>query len=553
MHWPFLTNLAIAGVLGLEPSKVHLIVSNIGGSFGVKQSVLNGSWACLSALKTKKPSLIVYRRDEDFIITEKRHPYIIKSKIGATSEGKLLAVQNDIISNSGAYSSTSIYVGRRSLVHSGGSYIIPNVHSRLRVVYTNQTPSSSFRGFGGPQVTFVIESQMDELASRLKMDPIELRLKNILKPGSQTITNQVLDSVGLEETIATARENSKWDMKRSEYQKIEGIKKKGIGVATIYHGTSIGVEGHDHGSIRIFLQDDGSVLVRTGIVDFGQGTKTAIAIIVAEILGIPIQSVHVDVTDNRTCLDSGITAGSRGTTMGGNAAVVACYRLRERLDQVASSLLGCNKEEVEMADGRIWMRGNESKIIGHQELVDECKKHSINLQEEAVFESPSQLGKSWDPDTLLGDAYISFAFATYIAEVEVDVETGKYDVSKILAVHDSGKIINPLHAEVNVHGGIVQALGMTMMEEVIHSNGKIVNPNLSDYYIPTSLDCPKKIEINFVECRSKEGPFGAKGLGEVPMDAVLPAVANAVFHATGVRVKDLPITSEKIFFNIKSM
>jgi len=503
----------------------------------------------IASLKTGKPVFLAYSREESMIMHSKRHPFIIRQRTGATKDGRLVAAEVELIADTGAYASNGPLVLSRAMFHATGPYAIPNVKVDAYCVYTNNTIAGSFRGFGNPQAHFAAESQMDALAEELGMDPLDFRLKNILRPGMNTVTGQVLDeSVGLEECATKVREASEWDRKRKEYASNQGRFKKGIGAALLYHGNSIGPEGLDHATARVTIGRGGSVSFSIGLTEYGTGARTGLAQMIAEVLGIPLAWIKDELVDTATTQDSGGTFASRTTIMGGRAVNKAAQALRERLDTVAAELLGCELNQVQIKDGRVSSKIASDNSLTFRQLVAECQKRGVELSEFAEFTAS---GVAFDEGTGQGIPYLQYTFGAVIAEVEVDTSLGLVKPLKFTTAYDVGKAVNPLSLEGQIDGGVAQGIGYALMEELVHKDGVVVNPNLADYFIPTSTDVPE-IQSFIVEFPGKLGPYGAKAMGEPPVVVPAPALINAIYNATGVRCRDLPATPEKILLAIKA-
>ena len=393
---------------------------------------------------------------------------------------------------------------------------------------------------------------MDKLAEELGMDPVELRLKNILRNGDRTVHGQLLDhGVGLEETIRKAVEATDWYRKRAEYAKQTGTIRKGIGLALLWHGNSIGAEGADYSSVTLIINRDGSITFRTGLTDFGQGAIQGLVMIAAEILGVPPDYFRVEQPDTSATPDAGPTVASRSTAMGGNAALVAAYKLRQRLNQVAADMLKCSPEDIEIRAPDVYCKSDPSRKIRWVDLVEECFWRGVPLQEFGYYRAPKAV---WEDETGQGEPYFTYTFGTIVAEVTVDMETGKVTVDRITTVYDIGKVINRVGAELHAEGGAIQGMGYALMEELVHDeNGRVLNPNLYAYYIPTIMDAPKEIVALWVEAGYRRGPFGAKGLGEPSINGIAPAIANAIAHAIGARITSIPITPEKVYLTLKRL
>lgn len=551
---PFDVRRAVSNVLGLPFSYIRVIAPALGGGFGGAEDVGNeiAAKVALVALKLKRPAIILHTREESTIAHTKRHPMIAYYKHAASRDGVLLGVEARVVFDTGAYASLGPFVAWRALVHSTGPYRVRNAKVDIVSVYTNRVPAGAFRGFGNPQVHFAVERQMDLLAEELGIDPVELRLKNILRNGDRTVHGQLLDhGVGLEEAIRRAVEISNYYEKRKKYEEIKGNIRKGIGIAVMYHGNSIGAEGADYSSVSLIINRDGSITFRSGVTDMGQGSIQGLLNIAAEILGVPLSFFKVEWADTSSVPDSGPTVASRVTAMTGSATLVAVYRLRQRLNSVAYEMLKCNSPESVVIDmGRIYCRENPEIYITWRELVEQCFWKGIPLQEYGYFRA---LPAEWHDETGTGQPYFTYTFGAIISEVEVDIETGKAKVIEATTVYDIGRVVNRYGAELHAIGGYIQGMGYALTEDLYYSkDGKVLNTNFSTYHIPTLLDIPEKINVDFVEAGFKLGPFGAKGLGEPVIVGIAPSIGNAIAHALGEKhikyeVNRIPITPDYLF------
>jgi CO/xanthine dehydrogenase Mo-binding subunit len=481
----------------------------------------------------------------------KRHDFKMHYKVGATKDGKLQAVEAQLYADTGPYASLGPYTIFRGIIHTTGPYEVPNVKSDAYCVYTNSPYAGSFRGFGCPQVHFSAESIMDELAEKLSIDPITIRKINMLKPYSRTCTDQPLDaSVGLEECIDTAVKKSDFMRKWAEYKKETGRTRKGIGIATFFHGNSLGPEGADACTAYLAIFDDGSVRYRTGITEYGTGAPTGHLMIVAEILGIPVDFIHLERPDTSAVPDGGPTVASRSTVMGGRAAMQAALKVRAALDGMTAQLFNCDPDDVEIRGAVVTCKSDSSKKMTFAELVKKCFENGVGLSTTETYLAPRTF---YDEEKGYGSPYLTYTFGAVVAEVEVDMDYGYITVTKVTQAFDCGKAINPLALEGQMEGGCIQGLGYGLMEEVATKEGKILNPNFADYFIPTSLDSGP-IETSLIEgYLSPIGPYGAKAMAEPAIDAPAAAVSNAVKHATGVRVKKLPVTPEKVILGVEAL
>ncbi len=550
---PFDARKAIARVLGLPQNMVRVIVPFIGGGFGGKEDVVNevGAKAALAAYLTRRPAVVVHTREESIIGHSKRHPAVMWYRHAAKKDGTLLAVEANIVLDTGAYASLGPFVAWRAIVHSTGPYRVYNARVDSIAVYTNNVYSGAFRGFGNPQVHFAVERQMDILAEELKMDPVELRLKNILRVGDRTVHGQLLTEqhgVGLEEALKKAIEAADWYNKRKMYSNQTGLIRKGIGVALLWHGNSIGVEGADYSSVSIIINRDGTITFRTGLTEMGQGSLWGLVLMAAEILGVPPSYFKIEQPDTASAPDSGPTVASRSTVMGGNATIVAAYKLRKRLNEVAARMLECSPDDIEIKAPEVYCRSDPDKKTTWNDVVEQAFWLGVPLQEYGYYRAPPA---RWDEETGQGEPYITYTFGAVVAEVTVDLETGQIIVDRLVTAYDIGKVINPVGAELHAEGGAIQGMGYAIMEEIIHDkNGHVKNANLSTYYIPTIKDTPEIIPI-FVESGYKRGPFGAKGLGEPSVNGIAPAIVNAISHAVGIQFREIPLTPHRIYLEAK--
>ncbi len=545
MQCPFYVQKAVAGVLGIGMNKVRVIQMETGGAFGGKEDVPSvvAAQAALLAYVSGRPVKLIYTREEDIISMSKRHPGIIKSKVGAKKDGTIVALETTYILDAGAYATLSPSVLWRGTVHAAGPYRIPNVKVQSYAVATNKVPCGAFRGFGSPQVIFALESQIDRVAAEIGMDPAELREKNLVREGDRMPFGHVLKgSVGALDTLKAAVEASGWKEKRKHYGKEKGFKKRGIGIATLFYGVGLGAAGKhlDRSGAYIQITEDGKVMYAVGTTEMGQGMKTALTQIVAEELGFRYEDVAILPIDTSRVPDSGPTVASRATVMSGNALRNAAKPLKEKLLNIASDLLKVQKEKIELRCGWVYVYGEEKMPI--KEVVKEAYRRREHMASQGFYVAPHT---SWE-NKEGGEAYWVYAWATKVAEVEVDLLTGEVTVLRIISAHDVGKAINPVLVEGQIEGGGVQGMGYALMEEILMENGRIINPNFSTYIIPTAVDAPE-IKPIIIEKEFSKGPYGAKGFAEQPLMGIAPAIVNAIYHATGIRLKEIPATPERLF------
>jgi CO/xanthine dehydrogenase Mo-binding subunit len=547
---PHLARDIAARVLGVPAGRVKVVVPYLGGGFGGKddEGPLTISKAALVAYLTGRPAFIAYSREESIRIHPKREATIIRYKSGARRDGKLTAIDVTIIHDTGAYANRAPFILWRATMHASGPYEVPNARVDGYAVYTNKVYQGSFRGFGNPSIQFAVERQMDQLAEKLGLDPVELRLMNILRPGSRTLTNQELDhSVGVGEALKKVAERSNWISKRREFDafnKAEKRFKKGIGVGVAWHGISTSRGVPDWSNAVLKVEKDGSVVVFTGIVEMGQGSPTSSHVqIVSEILGVPPEMVRV-VFGTSDAPDTGATHASRGTGIGGIGVEVAAGKIRERLARLAGDLLAVEPDKLVFREGRVYPRDNPERYIRWVDLVREAYARGVELSATGYFFLPK--GK-FDDTTGQGFAYPAFSYIVVVSEVEVDAETGIVRVTRVWPALASGRIISPLQVEGQVEGAVAQGLGYTLFEKLVFDErGGIVNADLTDYVIPTALDMPVVEKPIYVEDVYKYGALGAKGVGEMALIPLPASIANAVSHALGVNVTRLPLTPEYI-------
>jgi CO/xanthine dehydrogenase Mo-binding subunit len=539
MQCPFYVQAAVAKVLDLSLSKVRVVQTTTGGAFGGKEDIPSviSSLAALLARKSRHPVKLILTREEDILTSSKRHPSVVHYKSGARSDGTLTAIEVDLVYNAGAYQTLSSAVLWRGLVHGAGPYRIPHVKIDGRSVATNTVPCGAFRGFGSPQVIFAHESQLDRLANRLGIDRLEIRRVNALRTGDRTATNQQLGkSTGVIETIKEAGERIRWkDRLKSvnTFNKRSVYRRRGLGISTVMYGVGLGGKAPflDKAGAYMKLEADGSLTIAVGNVEMGQGFTTVVTQIASEAMQIPMKRIHIAPVDSSRVPDSGPTVASRGTTMSGLAVIDAAEKLWKRIAKVAG-ILNIAEEEISVRLDEIaqafWMRNLDPAVEGWAAAAP----------------------VSWDPETGLGDTYFVYSYATHIAEVEVDVTTGEVSVEDFVAIHDSGKIINHQLATGQVEGGIAQGLGFALMEEIRQENGELSAKGFTTYRIPTVRDMPSHAHVDFVEALYSKGPYGAKGLGEVPLMAAHAAVSRAVAHAINTAITTYPLSPEQVKCNV---
>ncbi|MBU4349035.1 molybdopterin-dependent oxidoreductase, partial [bacterium] len=493
---------------------------------------------------------MVLTREESFLESSKRHPFKADYKVGAKKDGTIVAIEDKVYAQGGAYNNKIMFVDWRASIHAAGPYAIPNIKTDIYGVYTNTIYSGAYRGFSAPQIVFANESLIDELAEELNMSPQEIRLKNCLKPGDEMGTGQILIPgkipAPLEKMIKDICKKTDFESKRKKYIKERESSnpiKKGIGLSCTFRGAGLGGEGIDTASATVTIDIDGSVLIQSGLVEMGQGMRTAHAQIVAEVLGVSLNRITFCNTDTSVTLDSGPTVASRGTLAGGNAMLIAARKLLKRLHKQAAIILDCNTKNLISENNLIFNRFDKSKKLTFKEVVEECLKgQGLSLSAQGWYTPGLEKLSS---ETGRGNAYPTYSYGTSVVELSVDTQTGKINVEKITAAYEIGKAINPQIAEGQFYGGILQGLGYAIIEEVESKDGYLKTTNFDDFLIPSSLDMPE-MEVIIYESDDPVGPFGAKSVGELGIELIAPAVANALYNATGKRIRELPLNLERV-------
>ena len=558
MQAPFTVRRNINAVLGMPLNMVRVRQVPMGGGFGGKEDspIDLGCRAAVLAHHCARPVRMSLEREEMMVQTCKRHPMVMEVKIGAKQDGTLLAFQGVIYDEQGAYAGLGPILppAGGSHVHSmimmPGPYETPNVKVDAYLCYTNNPYGGAMRGFGAPQVHVAHEQAMDELAEQLGMNPLDIRRKNGFKLGSVTATGQVLDqSVGLMDTLEASAKAFNWDQKCNEtgYVDEEGTKRRGVGIGMGWYRTSIGTGG-DACGVNIHVHEDGSVLLFSGITEMGQGAYTVLPQICAEELGVRMEDIRYVQPDTDIVPESGPTVGSRSTTLMGNAIVLAARQVKESILDAAAEMLNVPMERLEAKDREIYDRENPDNSVSFKEAAFRCMVTGRRLIGQGWWAPPKP---SLDPETGQGDPYFVYTYSTHMAEIIVDVETGEVEITDYVAAFDIGKAINPMAVEGQIEGGVAMGLGYALMEEVVIEKGVIQNLSLRNYLIPTSLDVPD-IKPIIMEVENKHGPYGAKGIGEMPNIPATPAILNAIANACGGRVRSLPADPERVFLAIQA-
>lgn len=530
---PFSVRSDVAKLLDIPLHKVKVLVTEIGGGFGGKATGISSSAAlepicALLAIKAKRPVMMVLDKAEETISTTIRAGAKIWIKTGVKKDGTLLARQARVIYDTGAYSGFGAIAGSRATQMVAGWYALPNVQVDGFVVYTNKQVCGPVRGPGGPQAAFAVESHMDSIAAKLGMDPVEFRLKNVPKPGGSIVGVPKLRDVSLGETIRVAAERIGWGKVRLE-------KNQGIGIAT---GSWIESSGPGGGAI-VKVNEDGSATVLIGKVDYGTAARFGIPMIVAEELGIPVDDVAVmNVDTDASPWDAG-TVGSRSMLVSGNAVRLAAIDARNQLLRIAARQLEANPDDLEMKNRQIRVRGTPAKAVPLAAVANAAHNEIGEVIGRGYFDSKAVEAEEREKGS-------SQPFATHAALVEVEPDTGKVKILKYVAVHDVGFVIHPQAVEGQIEGAAAMSIGQALCEQVVvDQNGRTLNPTFVDYLMPT-LNMIPRIETVLIPGYPGAGPYGAKGVGEIGSVPPLAAIANAVYHATGVRIRRLPLSPENV-------
>jgi len=509
MQCPYYVHRAITVLLGLPDDHVRIIQTETGGGFGGKEeypSMIAGH-AALLARKARRPVKIIYDRVEDMLATTKRHPGIIRHRTGVTRDGRLTAMEIDVLLDGGAYATLSAVVLSRGVIHASGPYRCDHIRVRGRATMTNTPPNGAFRGFGAPQTQFATEVHMDRIADALGLDPVRVRDINALRPGDTTATGQRLGR------DCSARQVLREAVARTDFtrrRKALAGSNRGIGLSLFFHGSGFtgGGEVKLASKAALALTERGArILVAS--TEIGQGTRTMHAQIVADTLGVPYDCIDVNAADTGEVPDSGPTVASRTCMIVGRILQRCAEDMRARLGAMTP---------------RQYLRAHGPLVVTKE------------------YEKPSDI--AWDDSSYRGDAYGSYGWACDVVEVEVDRDTWQATPVAFTTVHEIGKAIHPMLAKGQIEGGTAQGIGYALIEEVVMRDGRMANGQLTNYTIPTTLDTPA-ITVVMLENPYKHGPFGAKGVGEMPIDGPAPAVINALRHA-GFDLREIPATPEKI-------
>jgi CO/xanthine dehydrogenase Mo-binding subunit len=529
LQCPYYVHKALVVLFGLPKDRIRVVQAETGGGFGGKEEYpsMIAAHAALLAWKSGKPVKIIYDRAEDMVATTKRHPSRTKHRTAVTRDGKLMAMDIDFTLDGGAYETLSPVVLSRGTIHAAGPYNCPNVRIRSRAVATNAPPHGAFRGFGAPQSVFALERHLDRVAEAVGLAPDEFRRRNFIHQGETIAVGQVIhEKVDMDHLMDRAFELSGYHEKHKRFsaENPGRMIRKGIGFASFFHGAGFTGSGEEHlaSEVAAEVTRDGRLRVMAASTEMGQGTNTIFSQIAGEALGIDQEQIEIVQPDTANVPNSGPTVASRTSMIVGKLVETAALEIRGKL--VNGGYLAPKYRAAEFAEAcRLY-----SERIGP-------------LTSFVKYQHPRDL--LWDDERYEGHAYGAYAWAVYVAEVSVDMRTAEVCVDDFVAVQEVGKVINPVLAAGQIEGGVAQGIGMALYENVVWQGGRMVNGQMTNYIMPTSMDVPS-IRVCFEEIPYERGPAGAKGIGELPLDGTAPAIANAISHATGANITRVPVTRE---------
>ncbi len=531
LQCPYYIHKALMALCNLPAEKVRVVQMETGGAFGGKEeypSMIAGH-AALLAIKAGKPVKIIYDRLEDMAATTKRHPSRTRHRTAVNRDGRILGGEIDFTIDGGAYMTLSPVVLSRGAIHAGGPYYWPSVRIRAKAVATNAPPHGAFRGFGAPQSLFAMERHMDRIAQVVGVSPVEIRRRNFLQPGQATTTEQVIhEPIDLGKMLDRALESSDYQSKKKRFamQNQVGNFRKGMGIASFLHGAGFTGSGERYLSSVVGVEGcaDGGVRVLVSSTEFGQGTNTVLSQIAAEALGLPYENVSMAQPDTQEVPNSGPTVASRTAMVVGKLVQSAASGIAQTL--ISSNLL--------------------SQGYSAHEFRAACR-HYVATHGQfrcwSRYDPPTDI--FWDDQAYRGEAYAAYAWAVYVAEVTVDLTTYSVSIEDFVALQEVGRVLNPLLARGQIVGGVAQGIGFSLYEKVVWQNGRMQNGQMTNYIMPTSSDLPP-IRVFFEELGNVHGAYGAKGIGELPMDGPAPAIVNAVEDALGIPFNSIPLLPEDI-------
>jgi xanthine dehydrogenase molybdenum-binding subunit len=542
---PYQDRLQVSRTLGVAEDRVRIVGQLMGGGFGGKEDIAGQIHAAMLAQKLNRPVKILWDRHESLIVHPKRHATQIKVKIGAMKDGTLVSAQTELYGDTGAYASLGEKVLTRATTHSAGPYIIPNVHADCYAMYTNNPPAGAFRGFGVLQSAFAIESVMDMLAEKLNIDRIELRRKNALRVGAETSTGQVLrDSAGLVDCI---------DKVQAEMIRVSGLRQEDLfkprkvqgaehlvrawGFASAFKNTGLGGGADDCSGAHVELYPTGKFQVRSAAAELGQGLVTVMQLVVCEELSQNPENVKVLVMDTDLTPNGGPTTASRQTFVTGNASKFAAIEMRNLITGTIAEKYDVDPDLIKFSPDGLLVSG---KNIPFSQVYLDMVEMNVKPLAEYEYHAPVTT-----PLGVKGDMHVAFSFASQAAEIEVNQNTGEVKVIQVISANDVGKVINPVGLQGQVEGGVVMGVGHALLENFITEDGYVITDRMSRYRIPSIMHTPLITSI-VVEDPSADGPYGAKGVGEIVLIPTPPAITNALYNITGLRLHNLPVDQEMV-------
>ncbi|SFB02370.1 MULTISPECIES: xanthine dehydrogenase family protein molybdopterin-binding subunit [unclassified Bacillus (in: firmicutes)] len=549
-QYAYRDRLQVARALALNPDRIRIVSSPLGGAFGGKDEITVQIYLALLALHTNgRPVKLHLKREESVQAGIKRHPFKVEVKTAVKNDGTIIGHKVRAVADTGAYASLGGAVIALAIEHACGPYKIPNIDLEGFCVYTNNGVSGAFRGFGVNQVCVGIETHLDMIAEKLNISPIELRKIHAYREGEvSSLGHLVKSSVGTHQTLEAAENCDLWRYKEKyKSETSEPWKKRGIGIATSFHGVGMGIGVPDYGAATIELLPDGRFLVGVGCEEIGGGNGTVYALIAAECLRSDLSNIAVIQGDTSKTIDGGTVTASRSTYSGGRAVATAAPFMIKLLTETAAEMLEVPLEKVSLADNKIDIADHSTSSVSYQEIYQYLNSKSWSTKVQGHFYLPKE------KDEIKGSGgapHHIYGYLTHVVLVEVDTLTGETEVLKVVAIPDCGRVMNLQGLEGQTEGGAIMGIGYTLYEDVIIENGVHRTKNLTDYIIPTIQETPI-IETIPVENPEPSGPFGAKGIGEVVMIPIIPAITNAIYDAVGVRMKHLPATPERVHQALK--
>ncbi|MEE8109457.1 MAG: xanthine dehydrogenase family protein molybdopterin-binding subunit [bacterium] len=547
----YFTRSRVAKALDVPESRVRVIQPYVGGGFGGKlNDDPNAQLSALLSVATGRPVKLINSRTEEFLGSRPRVPAVVHIKMGVRKDGTLCAKETDIISDNGAYTGRGAKIMNVTAMRMDNAYRMQNVRTRARLAYTNKLPTGAFRGLGNPQMIFPFEAALDHLAEQIGMDPVEIRLINAIHQGETSIHGWKMGSCGLTECIQFVSEKSGIRKKR-ESAVGDGARRRGIGMANAIH-----VSGNRHytnwdgASTTVKMNEDGRVNLIIGEGEIGQGASTVLSLICAEEMGLRLHDIEISQPDTDLtpmCMGS---FASRLTLVAGNAVKKAAAEARKKLLEAAGELMEADPSDLEVREGTVSVKGAPERNMS---VADVCKDGLFRqggepISVSASVDNPTEMAD----ETRYGNVSPGYTFCSQAAEVEVDTETGQVEVVGFWVADDVGRTLNPLTAEGQIQGAVIQGMGFAMYEDWIVDAGQVVNGNFADYTLPKAECLPRNVECALIETIEPNGPYGAKGASETAIDPVAAAIGNAIYDATGLRITSLPFTPQKVLAALRA-